>query len=82
MFLTKDDRKISIIGALLLLGLTLTTGITVYNAMRQQIETVLGRGLTGALDGKALLFETRIEKGIEDTGHYLCGHLSFNLWWS
>lgn len=67
MFLTKDDRKISIIGALLLLGLTLTTGITVYNAMRQQIETVLGRGLTGALDGKALLFETRIEKGIEDT---------------
>ena len=67
MFLTKDDRKISIIGGLLLLGLTLTTGITVYNAMRQQIETVLGRGLTGALEGKALLFETRIEKGIEDT---------------
>lgn len=67
MFLTKDDRKISIIAGLLLLGLTLTTGITVYNAMRQQIETVLGRGLTGALEGKALLFETRIEKGIEDT---------------
>lgn len=67
VFLTNDDRKISIIAGLLLLGLTLTTGITVYNAMRQQIETVLGRGLTGALDGKALLFETRIEKGIEDT---------------
>ncbi|MBY0474762.1 MAG: hypothetical protein K2Q13_06850 [Nitrosomonas sp.] len=67
MFFTKDDHKISIIGGLLLLGLTLTTGITVYNAMRQQIETVLGRGLTGALEGKALLFQTRIEKGIEDT---------------
>lgn len=67
VFLTKDDRKISIIGGLLLLGLMLTTGITVYNAMRQQIEAVLGGGLTGSLDGKALLFETRIEKGIEDT---------------
>ena len=67
MFLNKDDHKISIIGSLLLLGLTLTTGLTVYNAMRQQIETVLGRGLTGSLEGKALLFETRILKGIEDT---------------
>lgn len=67
MTITKDDHRISIIGGLLLLGLTLTTGFTVYNAMRQQIETVLGRGLTGSLDGKALLFETRIEKGIEDT---------------
>ncbi|MER2512692.1 MAG: ATP-binding protein [Nitrosomonas ureae] len=67
MFFTKDVHKISIVGGLLLLGLTLTTGITVYNAMRQQIETVLGRGLTGALEGKALLFQTRVEKGIEDT---------------
>ena len=67
MFLNKDDHKVSIIGSLLLLGLTLTTGLTVYNAMRQQIETVLGRGLTGSLEGKALLFETRILKGIEDT---------------
>ncbi len=67
MFLTKDDRKISIIGGLLLLALTLITGFTVYNTMRQQIETVLGTGLTVALQGKALLFDTRIEKGIEDT---------------
>lgn len=34
--------------------------------MRQQIETVLGTGLTVALQGKALLFDTRMEKGIED----------------
>lgn len=67
MFLTKDDRKVSIIGGLLLLALTLITGFTVYNTMRQQIETVLGTGLTVALQGKALLFDTRIEKGIEDT---------------
>lgn len=67
MLLTRDDRKISIIGGLLLLGLTLTTGIAVYSAMRQQIESVLGRGLDVALQGKALHIESQIEKGIADT---------------
>jgi signal transduction histidine kinase len=65
--LTRDDRKISIIGGLLLLGLTLTTGITVYTVMRQEIESVLGRGLAVALQGKAHLLESQIEKGLADT---------------
>gem|GEM_PF-984108 len=67
MLLTRDDRKISIVGGLLLLGLTLTTGLAVYSAMRQQIESVLGRGLDVALQGKALLIESEIEKGVADT---------------
>ncbi|MBK7363472.1 MAG: hypothetical protein IPI97_00040 [Nitrosomonas sp.] len=45
MQLIRDDRKISIIGGLLLLGLTLASGMAVYNVMRQQIESTLGRGL-------------------------------------
>jgi len=67
LLLTRDDRKISIVGGLLLLGLTLTTGLAVYSAMRQQIESVLGRGLDVALQGKALLIESEIEKGVADT---------------
>ena len=67
MFLTRDDRKISIIGGLLLLGLTVTTGFAVYSAMRQQIESVLGRGLGVALQGKALLIENLVQKGLADT---------------
>lgn len=67
LLLTRDDRKISIIGGLLLLGLTLTTGIAVYSAMQQQIESVLGRGLDVALQGKALLIESQVEKGVADT---------------
>ncbi|MBL0011162.1 MAG: hypothetical protein IPP22_09490 [Nitrosomonas sp.] len=44
MFLTRDDRKISIIGDLLLLGLTVTVGFAVYSAVRQQkIESALGQ---------------------------------------
>ena len=66
MFFTRDDRKISIIGGLLLLGLTLTTGITVYTAMRQEIESVLGRGLAVALQGKSFLLESQIEKALAD----------------
>ena len=67
MLLTRDDRKISIIGGLLLLGLTLTTGAAVYGVMRQQIESTLGRGLDVALQGKAHLLESQIEKGLADT---------------
>lgn len=67
MLFIRDNRKISIIGGLLLLGLTLTTGIAVYSAMRQQIESVLGRGLSVALQGKALLIESQIQKGLENT---------------
>ena len=67
MFRTRDDRKISIIGGLLLLGLTVTAGVAVYSAMQHQIESVLGRGLGVALQGKALLIESQVEKSVADT---------------
>ncbi len=67
MLLIRDDRKISIIGGLLLVGLTLVTGIAVYGVMRQQIESTLGRGLDVALQGKARLFESQIEEGLANT---------------
>lgn len=35
--------------------------------MRQQIESALGRGLGVALQGKALLVESLVEKGVSDT---------------
>ncbi|MDO8438126.1 MAG: ATP-binding protein [Nitrosomonadaceae bacterium] len=67
MLLIRDDRKISIIGGLLLMGLTLATGIAVYGVMRQQIESTLGRGLDVALQGKARLFESQIAEGLAST---------------
>lgn len=48
------------------MGLTLTTGMAVYEVMRQQIESALGRGLDVALQGKGHLFESQIEKGLAD----------------
>ncbi len=67
MLLTRDNRKISIIGGLLLIGLTLITGIVVYDVMRQQIELSLGRGLDVALQGKGHLLESQIERTLADT---------------
>ncbi len=67
MFLTRYNHKISIVGGLLLLGLTLATGIAVYSVMRQEIENTLGRGLDVALQSKAHLLESQIEKGLAKT---------------
>ncbi len=59
-----DHQKIVVIAGLLLMGLTLVTGIAVYSVMRQQIELSLGRGLDVALQGKAHLLESQIEDGL------------------
>lgn len=63
----RDNRKISILGSLLLMGLTIITGAAVYGVMRQQIELSLGRGLGVALQGKGHLLESQIEKSLADT---------------
>ncbi len=68
MFLTPDHHKTTIIiGGLLLIGLTLITGIAAYDETRQQIESSLGRGLAVALQGQRHLFESEIENGLLDT---------------
>lgn len=64
---TRDNRKISIIGSLLLMGLTIITGVAVYGVMRQQIELSLGRGLGVALQGKGHLLESQIERSLANT---------------
>lgn len=68
MFLTRDNHKTTvIIGGLLLIGLTLITGIAAYDETRQQIESSLGRGLAVALQGQRQLLEREIENGLSDT---------------
>ncbi|SER66273.1 Histidine kinase [Nitrosomonas sp. Nm51] len=67
VFLTQKNDRIVLVGGLLLMGLTLVTGIAVYSVMRQQIESSLGRGLDVALQSKAHLLESQIEKGLADT---------------
>ncbi len=67
MFLTRENYKISVIGGLLLLGLTFATGMAIYSVMRQEIETTLGRGLYVALQSQTHLLENQIENAVFDT---------------
>ncbi|MBK7354448.1 MAG: hypothetical protein IPJ05_13850 [Nitrosomonas sp.] len=62
MQLIRDDRKISIIGGFTLLGLTLASGMAVYNDMCQQIESTLGRGFDVALQGEVAYLKVKFLK--------------------
>lgn len=63
----RDDQKIGLVSALLLMGLTLGTGITVYEVMKSQVEASLGRGLEMTLKEDVHHLITGIEDAKEDT---------------
>ncbi len=62
MFITRDDCKISIAGGLLVVGLTLAAGFTVYSMLKPLIESSLSKGIGVALKGKADFLESQIEE--------------------
>ena len=63
----RDDQKIGLVSALLLMGLTLGTGITVYEVMKRQVEASLGRGLEMTLKEDVHHLITGLEDAKEDT---------------
>ncbi len=67
MLLKREDRRISIIGGLVLVALTLAAGISVYVVMQRQAESILSRSLEASLQNKKHLFESQIDQGIAST---------------
>ncbi|MCO6428951.1 GGDEF domain-containing protein [Nitrosomonas communis] len=67
MFITRDDYKISIAGGLLVVGLTLAAGFTVYSMLKPLIESSLSKGIGVALKSKADFLESQIEEGLTNT---------------
>ena len=63
----RDDQRISLVSALLLMGLTLGTGIMVYEVMENQVEASLGRGLEMTLKEDVHHLITGLEDAKEDT---------------
>lgn len=63
MFLEREDRRISLIGGLILMVLTLIAGISVYVVMQRQAESILSSSLETSLQHSVLLFESLIEQG-------------------
>lgn len=55
--LVRQDRKIIILGGLLLLMGILAVGISVFIVMRRQVESLLSKNLESLLRSNARLFE-------------------------
>ncbi|MEO6291690.1 MAG: hypothetical protein ABIO88_03630, partial [Burkholderiaceae bacterium] len=67
MLLTAQERRISIIGGLIMAGLTLAAGISVYVVMQWQAESLLGKSFASLLNSNARLFQSGIEQSLVDT---------------
>ena len=63
----RDDHKIGLVNALLLVGLTVGTGALVYAAMKDEVESSLGRGLKVTLRESAHHLISGLEDAKEDT---------------
>jgi diguanylate cyclase (GGDEF)-like protein/PAS domain S-box-containing protein len=59
-----ESHRISIIGGLILVALTLASGIAVYAVMQRQTESILVRSLEASLQSDRRLFESDISAGV------------------
>lgn len=67
MFISRDERKISLIGGLILTVLTLTAGFSVFIFMQKQTEFLLSRSLEVSLQNTVQLFEHQIQQGLNES---------------
>lgn len=56
------ERRISLISGLILLGLTLAAGLSVFVIMQRHTETLLSRGLSMVLDNRVRRLADRVEE--------------------
>lgn len=63
----RQDRRISLIGGLILLVATLAAGFLVYVVMQRQSESILSRSLQVSLQSNVRLFESRIDQALSST---------------
>jgi len=61
-----QDRRIALIGGLILLATSIAAGIAVYVVMERQTESVLSRSLQTALQSNARLFESQVTQALTD----------------
>ena len=66
MVLINEGRKINLIGALILLVLTVVAGSAVFVVMQQEGETILEKNFELSLNHDVGLFDTHINRQIED----------------
>lgn len=65
--MANDVRKVILLGGLVLTILTLTAGLTIFNIVQRQTESLLSASLELALQNKIQLFEYQIAHGLYNT---------------
>ena len=66
LFLKFDEYRIGLVGFLILMALTVVTGISVYVVMQHQAESILGKSLEASLKSSVDLFDNLITEGMDD----------------
>ena len=67
LYLKREDRRINLIGGLILVVLTLVAGISVYVVMQRQAESILSKSLETSLQHSVRLYENLIDQGMANT---------------
>jgi len=62
-----EKYRIDILSALILVALTVATGISVYIVMQRQAESLLIKSLEGSLQNNVRLFESQIDQSLRST---------------
>lgn len=62
-----ESYRIGMIGGLILVALTLASGIGVYAVMQRQVESILVRSLEASLQSVRRMFESEISTGVTDS---------------
>ena len=63
----RDEHIISLIGFLILMALTLATGISVYAVMLHRTESILSKSFASSLENSAYLIDSQFEQGLAGT---------------
>lgn len=67
LFTSSDEKRLSLIGAAVLIVLTLTAGLSVYAVMRQQAQALLSRNLEVSLVARVRTIEIALREHMEKT---------------
>ncbi len=67
MKLQKEDLRISLIGGVILVVLTLAAGVSTYLVMQREVESILKRNLSALLQNNARVFTQEIHQGIRES---------------
>jgi diguanylate cyclase (GGDEF)-like protein/PAS domain S-box-containing protein len=73
LFLKLDEYRIGLVGFVILMTLTVVTGISVYAVMQHQAESILSKSLEVSVKRNVDLLDSQIAQAMDDTRKFVGG---------